>query len=174
MDSEEALAALREMDELSINDRAERLADLIDGLGDGPVHLQGDEAGVLFDDVQATWIAGYFSATIVSAHAFCSLQLAGLIRLRTDRFKAQERLGLSLEQLAQLASGSNIIDTAAQGLCIELAERQKDFVDDQTPVRSLRYRSHTESSLEFDSEHPLLTSARVALSASIALAQTGP
>lgn len=94
MDSEEAVTALRLADESSILDRAGRLTDLTDLLGGASVNFQGDEAEVLFDDVQATWVAGYLAATIISAHAFCSFQLAGLIRLNTDLFQIESERDL--------------------------------------------------------------------------------
>lgn len=62
---------------------------------------------------------------------------------------------------------------AAHGLCVELEERNRDFVDPQTPTRGRRYNRHLDDNTEFEGEHSLLTAARVALSASIAVAQAG-
>ena len=173
MDSEEAVAALRLADESSMLDRAGRLADLVDLLGGASANFQGDEAEVLFDDVQATWIAGYLAATIVSAHAFCSFQLASLLRMRTDLFQLERETVLSLEDLARHARDRGLIDVAAHGLCVELEERNRDFVDAQTATRDRRYNRHLDDNAEFEGEHSLLTGARVALSASIAVAQAG-
>lgn len=173
MDKSQALASLSQFDESSINERADRFAELSDRLEGGFVSFHGDQANALFDDVKATWIAGFFVATIVCADAFCKLQLAGLLRLHGKLLLPAGGAAFSFEELAQRATDQGLIDEDAQALCFELSDRSQDFVDTQAPVLNRRYNRHLDDNLKFEEEPALLTAARQALAASIAMARTG-
>lgn len=84
MDFEEASHLVADVDARDHRDRTERLVDLVELLGDDVVGFSGQAAEWLFEDVKATWLYGYFTATVLTSYAFCVHQLAGLVRMALD------------------------------------------------------------------------------------------
>ena len=88
--------------------------------------FSGQAAEWLFDDIKATWLYGYFSATILSAHAFCMLQLANVIRLMPeDPGLPQE--AESLEHLATVSAAQGLVDVTLQSHLVTLHDLHRTY-----------------------------------------------
>lgn len=174
MDVVEASRLVSEVDDRENSDRGARLVELNSLLGDRHVGFHGQAAEWLFDDVKATWIYGYFTATVLASSAFCIHQLAGLIRLTT----AGTPLALadpnsSLEGLAALAEQGGIIDDEVHARLL--------LLDDVTLIYSTASVSEFKSDLDqrmadserFAGEHGLLADARDALTCAISVLDQG-
>ena len=106
MNRDEASRLIADVDGRDHAERTERLIELV-GLmpEDGMIGFSGQAGELLFDDVKATWLYGCFTSTVVTAHAFCLIQVGGGIRLfRDDPSLPAE--AISLEHLAALAGRS--------------------------------------------------------------------
>lgn len=103
MDLTDAREAIAAADSSDLEDRAHRLVERNAALPDGHVALAGEAADLLFADVKATWIYGYFAATTVVAASFC-IQPAGRLRLFSDDDELPHATK-SLEEVAALAHG---------------------------------------------------------------------
>jgi hypothetical protein len=78
MNKDEASRLINEVDVSDHDGRAERLVELTGLLpDDGLIGFSGQAAEWLFDDIKATWLYGSFTSTVLTAYAFCSLQVAG-------------------------------------------------------------------------------------------------
>lgn len=119
MDLEEASRLVSEVDDRENADRGTRLVELGDLLDDRRMGFHGQAAEWLFEDVKATWIYGYFTATVLASDAFCKHQLAGLIRLATDLAPPTRPNG-SLEELAALAEQRGVIDDETYARLVSL------------------------------------------------------
>lgn len=100
----EAIEAVAQADSNELADRASRLVELTGGLGDEIAGFSGQGAAWLFEDVKATWIYGYFTATVLSSHAFCRQQLAGILRLLPD----DPSLPQSMTSLGRCSAGTRV------------------------------------------------------------------
>lgn len=173
MDQNEASSLVTEADERDHVDRTERLLELDSLLpDDDAVGFSGQAAMWLFDDVKATWIYGYFTSTVLTAHAFCLLQLSGSMRLLPDEVERPER-ATSLEDLATLAAQLGLIDVSTQARLVQLHDRASVYV--QASLRSYdalleRHVADTESVTQ---THPLLEDAREAMTTAVDLLHRG-
>lgn len=108
-DAREAIA----VDSSHLEHRAHRLVELNAALPDGHVALAGEAPDLLFADVKATWIYGYFAATTVVAASFCIQQVAGRVRLFSDDDDDElPDVTKSLEEAAALAHQRSLIERA--------------------------------------------------------------
>lgn len=163
LDHQAASQLVAEVDERDHADRVARLVEL-DGLlpGEGAIGFSGQAAEWLFEDIKATWIYGCFASTVVTAHGFCSVQLAGLIRLLPDHpgFPDEEP---SLEQLAAIAFGRSGDDVELQARLVELHDRHRAYTAAHLHKHELRLERHLVESSEMTDDDPLLLDARHAL-----------
>lgn len=168
MELDDARQALAEVDARDTLDRAARLVELTALLGDGDIGFSGQAAHWLFEDVKATWIYGYFAATVLSSHAFCLQQLAGLLRLLPDDPMLPDS-AVSLELLAALAEERSVIDLDLRARMIILDDTNRVYAS----VGLHEYHADAErraiEAERFTNEHGLLTDARLALGCSVAV-----
>jgi hypothetical protein len=168
VDLEEAARLVAEDDSLNNEARGERLLELNSLLGDGLIGFSGLAAEWLFEDVKATWIYGYFAATVLAAHAFCIQQLAGLIRMLPDDPSLPE-LAQSLDDLAEVAEKRNLIELDLRARLIVLDDAARMYA-----VASMHeYEGQAERRVleaeRFTSEHSLLGDAHHGLLCSLAV-----
>lgn len=168
MELDEALQSLAAVDAREALDRAHRLVELTALLGEGDVGFSGQAAYWLFEDVKATWIYGYFAATVVSSHAFCVQQLAGLLRLMPDD-PALPESAASLELLAALAEERAVIDLDLRARIIMLNDSNSIYALAGLHEYHPDAERHAIESERFTNEHSLLTDARLALRCSVAV-----
>lgn len=168
VDPKEAARLVAEIDARDNESRGERLAELNSLLPDDFIGFSGQAAEWLFDDVKATWIYGYFTATVLAAHAFCLQQLAGLIRMQRDDLSLPDSIG-SLDHLSALAEEHRLIDLDLRARLLTLDDVARVYAsvglheyDGQAERRELEAE-------RFAEEHSLLTDARAALGCSMAL-----
>jgi hypothetical protein len=111
----------------NFDDRAERLVEF--GAlrpSEDFICLAGTAGEFLLASIEATWVYGFFPATVLTSHAFCRLQLAGLIRqLPEDADLPQE--GGSLEELANIASTRRVIGVDVEAQLVSLHDRASDY-----------------------------------------------
>lgn len=164
----DAARTVAEADARENGDRAERLVELQSLLADEEVGLSGEAAQWLFEDIKATWIYGYLTATVLAAYAFCMHQLAGLVRMFPDDPGLRDEM-TSLEELAAMAQLRGLID-------IDLHARLLNLHDVGTIYLTVglhEYSAQTERRIveaeSFADDHPLLADARAALTCSAAL-----
>lgn len=172
MDEVDASGEIRAVDEASHSERVQRLLELTDMLPtDGLVGTYGNAADWVFEDVKATWLYGQFSATVLSAYAFCRLQVAGMLRDLPDHPDLPARAG-SLEDLALAVVSAGLIDLEAQALLVQLEDRHTLY----SRIDLLEYRTqidrHAVEAEWLGAEQALLGDARLALEASIAVLAT--
>lgn len=165
MDVDQAYAEIAERDDAERSGRAERLVALVDLLSDAPVPVAGQAAEWLFEDVKATWIYGYFTSTVVTAHAFCIQQLTGSLRTRTDVLDSVEG-PLTLEALAATAQRQGLIDLDLQAQLLRLKDAAGPYLDTSS-VDARALESRVAEADEFSDEHALLADARAALTCAI-------
>jgi len=78
MKKDDASRLISESDNEDRSERAERLIEATSHPNwDRPKLLMGEAARLLFEDVKAIWIYGFFASTIISSAAFCQLQVVG-------------------------------------------------------------------------------------------------
>lgn len=130
--------------------------------------FSGQAAEWLFDDIKATWIYGCFTSTVVTAHAFCLLQVAGLLRLLPDDSRLP-REARSLEHLAALALDAGAVDVDLQARLVALHERYGDYATANLHQHESRLERHVAETEEVTAELPLLVDARHALTTAIQL-----
>ena len=174
LDRSEVSEALRARDDSDHEERIDRLGELIDLLpADGLLGFHGQAAEWLFDDVKATWIYGAFTSTVLTAHAFCMVQLAGRMRLLQDNpgLPAEAE---SLEHLARLAAEAGIIDADTQAQVVQLHDRSRTYVAANLHRHELRLERHIIETEEVTDEPPLLLDARQALRTAAALVDRRP
>ena len=168
MEPGDAAHAVADADDRENEVRAARLVELNAILPDELVGFSGQAAQWLFEDVKATWIYGYFTATVLTAHPFCMQQLAGLVRMLHDDPDLPEEMG-SLEELAATAHNGGLIDINLRAELLTL----HDLVTIYTTVGLQEYEGSIERRVleaqRFTDEHALLNDARTALRCSVAL-----
>ena len=125
------------------------------------IGFSGQAAKLLFEDIKASWLYGCFTSTVVTAHAFCLIQVAGGIRLLLDEPSLPAE-AISLEHLAALAVRLARSDIDLQARLIDLDDRHRAY----TAVHLQEYEPRLEDHLaeaEVGGDHPLLLDARSAL-----------
>jgi hypothetical protein len=165
---DEAMQALAEVDAREALDRAARLVELTALLGEDDIGFSGQAAHWLFEDVKATWIYGYFAATVLSSHAFCVQQLAGLLRLMPDD-PALPESAVSLELLAALAEDRSVIDLDLRARMITLDDSNSVYASAGLHEYHRDAERRAIESERFTNEHSLLADARLALGCSVAV-----
>ena len=162
MDLADATALIEQADNNERDRRAARLVELTGLLGDAPGLSYGQGAYWLFEDVKATWLYGYFTATVLTAHAFCVQQVSG--RLRTLASGADlARTVESLETFAELAQRHGVISLQSRARLVELHDAAKVYLssDLSTYRRDLELR--VQEAETYADEHSLVRDARTAL-----------
>jgi hypothetical protein len=163
VETDEALAAVGEEDDRERTARARRLIELSGVVGATEAVFYGQAAEWLFDDVKATWIYGYFAATIVAAHAYCQQHLAGLLLTGPDDPVLPDSLG-SLDELAAVCAERGLIDIDVRSRLVELHASADPYVTANLHTDGRRLeRRLSEAQLLNPDEHPLLAEARAAL-----------
>ncbi len=169
MDRLQATEVIREVDDADHSGRCERLIELTELL---PKHdmfgFSGQAAQWLFEDVKATWLYGCFTSTVLTAHAFCLLQLAGLIRMLPDDPSLPDEPG-SLEDLAVLAVDRGVADVDLQADLVRLNDRHRTYTAAGLHEHSLGLERHLAESAEVSGEHPLLLDAKHAVGTAVRL-----
>lgn len=168
MDASEAARLIAEKDASDNSERGARLAELDALLGEGLIGFSGQAAAWLFEDVKATWIYGYFAATVLTAFAFCRHQLAGLIRMLPDDPALPTHAG-SLEELAEMCERRGLIGVASRALLVALQDTADAYLSIGLHEHHMRLERRVLDAEEFTDEDPLLADARSALVCSVAL-----
>jgi len=164
--------ASRLIDEVDVGDRDGRIDRLV-GLThllptDDMVGFSGQAAEWLFEDIQATWLYGCFTSTVLTAHAFCSLQVAGLLRLVLDDPSLPEE-AQSLEHLAAIAEETGAIDHDLQAQLLNLHDRYRAYTAADLHEHQLRLERHLVEMESVGGEDPLVADARQAVTIAISL-----
>jgi hypothetical protein len=174
MNSSEASHLIADVDERDHTGRTERLIELTELLpSDGLLGFSGQAAEWLFEDVKATWLYGCFTSTVVTAHAFCLVQLAGSLRLLADSPDLPEE-GESLEHLAALAVSRDALDVEGQARLLALHDRFRTYTAANLHRHETRLERHLIESEVVTDEHPLLLDARAALIAALQVVYRRP
>jgi hypothetical protein len=170
MDASEASREVSSADNVDHEDRVQRLLELDSLLptSEKLIAYAVQAARWLFDDVKATWIYGYFTSTVLTAHAFCSLQLANSIRLLPDDPNLPDEAD-SLEQLAGFAATHHLIDIELQAGLVVLHDRQCAYTAAPLHEHQLRLERHLVESEIVSNDHALLVDARQALITAVEL-----
>jgi hypothetical protein len=142
MDHDEASRLISEVDVRDHNDRAERLSELVRLLPDDDmIGFSGQPAQCLFEDVKATWLYGCFTSTVLTAYAFCFLQLAGWMRWLPDNPDIPDEAD-NLEHLASLAAEQGLIDVDIQAHVVQLQDRYCSYTDVRLHQYDARLERH--------------------------------
>jgi hypothetical protein len=174
MDREEASHLISEVDSDDHDGRVERLVELTILLpGDAMLGFSGQAAQWLFEDVKATWLYGSFTSTVLTAHAFCSLQLAGSIRWLPDNPALPEEPG-SLEELAEVAVSEGVIGVDLQARLLDLNDRCRAYTAVHLHEYDPRLERHLVEASALTDEHPLLVDAREAMTTAVQLVYRRP
>jgi hypothetical protein len=132
------------------------------------IGFSGQAAEWLFEDVKATWLYGYFTATVLTSHAFCTHQLAGLIRMLPDDPSLPESAG-SLEDLAEICERQGVIGIDLRAKLVALHDIASVYLSAGLHEYGAQLEQHVIESELFTDEQSLATDARAALECSIAL-----
>lgn len=169
MDPTEASELINNINGTDHAGRVERLVELSRLLPEaGMLGFSGQAAQWLFEDVKATWLYGCFTSTVVTAHAFCSLQLAGTVRMLPDDPLLPEEAE-SLEQLAAFAVGARVIDVELQASLIDLYDRYRFYSQAHLHEYEALLERHLSEAGQVSADHPLLGDARQALTTAVRL-----
>jgi hypothetical protein len=154
------------------NDHAGRIARLLelsellpdqDALG-----FSGPAAALLFEDLKATWIYGYFTSTVVTSNAFCHLQLSGTLRLLAEVPPALTGVQ-SLADIAGVAVDAGAIDVSIQALLVTLVDAATRYSAVDHDQYDPGFERHLLDVEAVSDEDPLLLDARQALLAATKL-----
>jgi hypothetical protein len=169
MDQAEAVRAVATADETERDERAARLVELVRLLGDDTIGFSGQAASWLFEDVKATWLYGYFTATVVTAHAFCLRQLAGLMLLLPDDPEMPDAIS-SLEELAAACHERGLVDLDLRARLVALHDACAAYTTVGLQEQDQRLeRRLLDAEVVGGDEHPLSSDARSALDCCVAL-----
>lgn len=168
MEHAEAATRVAEVDRRENEDRASRLTELDALLSDDVVGFSGQAAEWLFEDVKATWIYGYFTATILAAYAFCAHQLAGVIRMIPDDPDLPEQT-TSLEELAAATRDRGLINLDLHARLVRLHDSATVYLAVGLHEYDAQVERRVAEASLFTDEHALLSDARDALECSVAL-----
>ncbi len=169
MDQDEAAQEISAVDETERDERAARLVELVRLLGNEPIGFSGQAASWLFEDVKATWLYGYFTATVVTAHAFCLRQLAGLVLMLPDDPDLPDSID-SLEELAAACHERGLVDLEIRAKLVALHDACSAYTTVGLHEQDQRLeRRLIDAQLVGGDEHPLLSDAKSALDCCVAL-----
>lgn len=168
MDRDEASQLIARIDVSDHEGRVERLVELTELLPEDMIGFSGQAAQWLFEDVKATWLYGCFTSTVLTAHAFCSLQIAGGIRLLPDDPRLPDE-AQSLEHLAAIAVEAGAVDVDIQARLLDLHDRHRAYTAAHLHEHEARMERHLHDSETISGEHPLLVDARNALTTAVRL-----
>lgn len=146
MELDRAVEAIALTDGEELSDRAARLQELSNLLGDENITLFGQTAEWLFEDVKATWIYGYFVSTVVTAHAFCVQRTSG---------RHAETLG--------------VVDLDMRARLVRLHDAAAPYLAANPPTVNRELERRVDDATRFSNEHALLSDARSALECCIGL-----
>jgi hypothetical protein len=168
VDLGEAARTIAEVDRRENTSRAARLTELEALLTDDVVGFSGQAAVLLFDDIKATWIHGFFTATILAAYAFCVHQLAGLLRLLPDDPTLPDRT-TSLEELAAVNRNRGVINIGLHAQLVTLHDSAMVYFASGLHEYDAEVERRAAEASLFSDGHGLLGDARSALLCSVAL-----
>lgn len=168
MDLNEASDIVAGVDHRDNPDRAARLVELNSILPDGDIGFSGRAAEWLFEDIKATWIYGYFSATVLAGYAFCMQQLAGLFRMFPDDPNLPANT-TSLEMLAAAAEDRQLISLDTRARLLNLNDIAAGYLVVGVHEYLFQAERREIEAEMFSGEHSLLADARTALQCSIDL-----
>jgi hypothetical protein len=169
MNPDEASRLIVDVDEREHIDRTERLVELMELLpDDGMIGFSGQAAQWLFEDIKATWLYGCFTSTVLTAHAFCMLQVAGWIRLLPDDPGLPDEAN-SLDHLASLAVEAGVVDIDLQARLLDLEDRYRAYTVAHLHLHEARLERHLIEAETISAEHPLLVDARHAVTTAVSL-----
>jgi hypothetical protein len=169
MDENEASELITTVDETDHEGRTERLVELTELLpSDGMIGFSGLAPQWLFEDIKATWLYGCFTSTVLTAHAFCSLQIAGLLRLLHDDPDLPDEPD-SLEHLAAIAVEAGAIGVELQAGLVDLNDRYRAYTAANLREHEGLLERHVLEAEAIGGEHPLLEEARQALVTAVSL-----
>jgi hypothetical protein len=170
MNKEDASEEVRKADNEDHAQRTERLIELMNLLPENAAaEFSGEAARWLFADVKATWIHQFFASTVLTAYAFCLVQLSGMIRMRVDGLRSPETPA-SLEHLATAAFNAGLIDVEVRAKLVDLQDRWDLYTPSNRFGFDTRLDRHLAEAATLGGEHPLITDARGALEAAVLLA----
>jgi hypothetical protein len=163
MDQNEASQLITDVNETDHDGRTERLVELTELLpNEGMIGFSGQAPQWLFEDIKATWLYGCFTSTVLTAHAFCALQISGWLRLLPDDPGLPDEPE-SLEHLAAIAVEAGAIDVDLQARLLDLYDRYRAYTAAHLHEHEGRLERHVVEAETVGGEHPLLTDARHAL-----------
>jgi hypothetical protein len=168
MNEDEASRLISTVDDDDHDNRVARLVEM-EGLlptSSELMEFAGQEAKWLFDDVKATWLYGCFTSTVLTAYAFCLLQLANAIRMLPDDPGLPDEPG-SLEELAAIAAAREVIDIELQARVLALHDRQRIYSAAPLHEHEFRLERHLVEAQSMSDEHALVVDARQALTTAI-------
>lgn len=169
MDQDQAVQAIATADQAEQDHRATRLVELVQLLGDQTVGFSGQAASWLFEDVKATWLYGYFTATVLTAHAFCLRQLAGLLLLLPDDPDLPDSID-SLDDLAAACHERGLVDVELRANLVALHDACSAYTRVNLHEQDMRLeRRLVDAEFLGSEEPPLLADARSALNCCVAL-----
>jgi hypothetical protein len=170
MDRSEAEEQLRSLEEADRDGRIARLQELTESLpSHGFIGFSGQAGQWLFEDVKATWLYGCFAATVVTAAAFCKIQLAESIRFLPDDDTLPSE-PVALDALADIAAAREIISTELQAQFLMLNDRAAAYQTADLHLADLQLERHlNDARIVGDDDSTLLEDARLAMKASIAV-----
>lgn len=169
MDQNEASELIAGIDRSGHEGRTERLVELTELLPiDGMIGFSGLAPQWLFEDVKATWLYGCFASTVLTAHAFCSLQIAGSLRLLPDDPGLPDE-SESLEHLAAMAVEARALDVELQARLLDLHDRYRAYAAAHLHEHESRLERHVADAEALGGEHPLVADARLALRTAVSL-----
>jgi len=173
MDRNEASRLVAEVDVSDHEGRTERLVELADLVPDeGMIGFSGQAPQWLFEDVKATYLYGCFTSTVLTAHAFCLLQIAGLLRLLPDDPGLPDEAE-SLESLARIAVEAGVVNIELQARLLDLHDRYRAYTASHLHEYEGRLERHIVEAEAIGGEHALLTDARHALTTAVSLVYRG-
>ncbi len=168
MDPTEAIAAFDDLERVDRPARIRRLQELAGLLPDqGEEGFASRAADWLFEDVKTTWIYGCLAATVVTAHAFCWLQLAAAIRELPDDPDLGES-PLTLEALAAYAAERGIVGLDTQVRLTDLHDGERRYEERGLHQHDGRLERHI-AEIAVPEGEALLEDARQALRTACAL-----
>lgn len=169
MNAVEASKLVSDVNSSDHEGRTERLVELSELLpDDGLIGFSGPAAQWLFEDTKATWLYGCFTSTVLTAHAFCRLQLAGWIRWLPDDPELPEEAE-SLEHLAALAVTAGVVNIDTQARLVDLEDRYRAYTAAHLHEYKARLERHLLEAESVGEEHPFLLNARAALLTAVLL-----
>lgn len=154
MDFQESSRQITERDLAEHERPSLRLAELNDVMPNSEfIGFAGTATELMFEDVKATWIYGYFTSTIITSYAFCLQQLANKMRLVGD---AQGDVGetLSLDAIVNIAATQGLIGVDLQAELLQLHDRAMPYILANTIEHLLLLDRHFNDATHVSDEDP--------------------